>query len=96
MKNVALNNGFTFGPDNVALIDTVPMQSHTNDPEEEWLPVLSLGIRNITDSSVSGADKLSKELGGEFVDLRRALFIIDDPTNARLLAKVYTVFQSYL
>lgn len=96
MKNVAHKHGFILAPDNTALIDTVPMQGQTNDPDEEWLPVLTLGIRSEQTNSSYSEAKLAEDLGGgEFVNLRRALFLMDDPVNSRLLAKVSCNVRNY-
>ncbi|KRY50660.1 AP-2 complex subunit sigma [Trichinella britovi] len=84
LKKVLPEYKLNFDVKDTALLDVVPMQSTTNDIEEEWTPVFALNIKNA--SSVGTRKDLAQALGGEFHDFRK-VFLGTDTSNAKLLTK---------
>ncbi|KRX19350.1 UPF0586 protein C9orf41 -like protein [Trichinella nelsoni] len=90
LKKVLLEYKLNFDVKDTALLDVVPMQSTTNDIEEEWTPVFALNIKNA--SSVGTKKDLAQALGGEFHDFRK-VFLATDTSNAKLLTKMRNIFR---
>ncbi|KRZ16487.1 AP-2 complex subunit sigma [Trichinella zimbabwensis] len=87
---VLLEYKLNFDVKDTALLDVVPMQSTTNDIEEEWTPVFALNIQHA--SSVVSKEDLAQALGGEFHDFRK-VFLGTDTRNAKLLTKMRNIFR---
>ncbi|KRY35866.1 UPF0586 protein C9orf41 -like protein [Trichinella spiralis] len=90
LKKVLPEYKLNFDVKDTALLDVVPMQSTTNDIEEEWTPVFALNIKNA--SSVGTKKDLAQALGGEFHDFRK-VFLGTDTSNAKLLTKMRNIFR---
>ncbi|KRY73472.1 AP-2 complex subunit sigma [Trichinella pseudospiralis] len=87
---VLLEYKLNFDVKDTALLDVVPMQSTTNDTEEEWTPVFALNIQHA--SSVASKEDIAQALGGEFHDFRK-VFLGTDTRNAKLLTKMRNIFR---
>ncbi|KAL1229080.1 NAD-capped RNA hydrolase [Trichinella pseudospiralis] len=90
LKKVLLEYKLNFDVKDTALLDVVPMQSTTNDTEEEWTPVFALNIQHA--SSVASKEDIAQALGGEFHDFRK-VFLGTDTRNAKLLTKMRNIFR---
>lgn len=96
LKKALDEYGFVINESNIALLDVAPMQSDTNDVSEEFIPIAAVGLKpehKMNDTNSNAHFELANRLKAEFMDLRRAYFLLHEHHSGNLMTRAQALLR---